>query len=404
MRNYHIDMLRVLCLASVVVHHAEIRFAYEDYESYDGPAYPLSNELWVLWYLVAISGFSFVVSRRPMKSYLLRISALFAFGVACNGSSLWITHQTITVERVIYQMYYVLLVGVLSIGTHSIKRWWFDAVLPSPTCVVLSQTPYVVYSVFLLWDASTCDVETWIIVSALHIWSWTFAFFRSETNTILLAILVYGCSVYCVWESVSTCRRRDYTRCTRFAFWWTLGTMSAFLAESANDAIVIALDRFTSCVTSYWMIFVFAFTFGQPTLQQQRYTDLISYDTWTNVVVALRDATLVVLFVTIVHVRTSDPWSISRPLTMWSVLAYVTHQAIFYLVPSTTRDGGDALVFPHAVDVVQVVAIASCVCSAMPFVASQHLGRMSCALLRRQRPSGASVTTIDGDESGAVPV
>lgn len=92
-RCVQIDFLRTLCVLFVCFHHAELRLDGVYFtEHFIG--YALSCNLWVLWYLVIMSGMLFMLSSRPIGQYLLRMLGIMLFGMGCNTLGIVISWHT----------------------------------------------------------------------------------------------------------------------------------------------------------------------------------------------------------------------------------------------------------------------------------------------------------------------
>lgn len=371
-RNVHVDFARVLCVACVVIHHAELRFAYEDYVSFQGCGYPLSNELWVLWYLVAISGFSFVMSRARFWRRILHGFFVFLLGCLLNMAALFSAGHPLRAHSVIYQMYYILVIIVLSVFTRPFKEFVTESRAFDPCNIIASVSVLLAVFAYSFLYSKDCAYEH---VSLLTILCVEFAGFvryvkRSTSKSSIICAMM--CVTFCAWEALTRCRAKDHSRVLRFVFWWFTGCMYGLATSmSPSDArgnYREYFQNYASYVSSYWMIFILLFTFGQPTLQTHRYVDLVYYDTVVSTIVALRDVTLVALLYAIFVIRVNDPANLCRPLGLWSIVAYVTHQAVYYTFAAPSSSSPTTLSYPHSVEVVQLAATTGCVLSASLFV------------------------------------
>jgi hypothetical protein len=142
-RNVLLDFLRALCVLFVVAHHASLRL---DGVYFTGrfKGYPLSNNLWVLWYLAIMSGMLFGLSSGRLLPYLKRLFVVLAFGCVANLLGIVISWSTnpdanneISVEGVLYQMYFL-------------RRYSLPARLPPHTaCSAPCTLPMAAISVLL---------------------------------------------------------------------------------------------------------------------------------------------------------------------------------------------------------------------------------------------------------------
>ena len=155
-RNVQIDFLRTLCVFFVTVHHSALRFDGV-YWTGNFRGYALSNNLWVLWFLTIMSGMLFGLSTRPVRPYLGRLAVVVLFGIVCNLLGIVISWETnpggkwpITLTNVLYQMYYVILIGALAVLAYPARQAFIEQKRPNPImaatvglgCVALVLSPY----------------------------------------------------------------------------------------------------------------------------------------------------------------------------------------------------------------------------------------------------------------------
>jgi len=113
-RLWYVDFARIACVACVVAEHS------------GGENYTANNVLlvqqWVLPYLYAASGISYMLSSVGLMGYLLRLAAVFCIGVMFNWAADHIKGAGFNAGMSIFQMAYVVVLMCLAIGWEPIRK------------------------------------------------------------------------------------------------------------------------------------------------------------------------------------------------------------------------------------------------------------------------------------------
>jgi len=374
-RNVLLDFLRALCVLFVVAHHASLRL---DGVYFTGrfKGYPLSNNLWVLWYLAIMSGMLFGLSSGRLLPYLKRLFVVLAFGCVANLLGIVISWSTnpdanneISVEGVLYQMYYVVFIGMFGVVSYPARQACIQSQRPHPalaaiSCLICGVFVVMPYTGLLPvpgyhpsapnshkpkqpangagWPDYRRDTSAeWLdcrlqVTTVGTLTALRFGWPRLAGSLFGLALVLYVSFV-----SRSFCRDAgDLGKIIRFVWWYSFGLMWAALlkARTRLPEVAAGVRLYMRCFESYFLVLVWALTTGQTTIQEFREPDLhATASELVNGLVALKDLSLLLLFFGLSQTNASDPFELATPLNYWSLLAYCLHYAVLYVIPGAQR-------------------------------------------------------------------
>ena len=411
-RCVQLDFLRTLCVVFVLTHHAEIRLEHVYYTT-QFVGYALSENLWVLWYLVIMSGMLFALSARPLGPYLLRMGAILLFGAGCNALGIavsWYTNPDppggrwpMSFGNMLYQMYYVLIVSGFAIFIDPVRLRLLHDRSPHVLSSALSCVAVVALVAFPFWLP--------LLSSSIHLsrgcqleYAASYAAAISSTLGVLCALsrgrpelaalaIGVGFASYFVYTGASQCRDDSISgRIPRFVWWYAFGvSWAGFLrARRRQPRVAAAVERFQRCSEAYWLGVIPLFEAGQTSMQRHREPDLLStQDPLVDWMVATKDVVLIVIFFAVSLMRTTDPCGLAAPLNYWALLAYCSHYAIIYAIPSS------AIVAPidnPGKAFIEMATLGACLASMILFVVVYEVAGRVC----RRRGQRAKVQSHDG--------
>lgn len=338
-----LDVLRVACLACIVIEHTPD----------GGDNYSAHNTFfvaqWVLPALLLTSGVAFMHSRSPLTHYLLRLAAVFAVGVAFN-----IVADTATrpgwyddFGNTVFQMFYVVAIAALAIFAHPLRVMlrtratakgvpFIFGLSDRIASMLLYGGLWLVVTVVYLsglnlnhltttisgtapagsWGAYSARIVTQLPYMLAHILglpalvSLHFVLRKAPTAQLTWLVLLY---IYMPPVAFPM----------QFAGVPHLGML--YLLGLLHQAVPLALwPRLKTCLQSYWLLnFVFLLLLSMPTLLGR--CDLFPAVTaWERFRWLAFEAVLMVLILGHVF-EASDPFGVLGPLGWWALFAYVTH-------------------------------------------------------------------------------
>jgi hypothetical protein len=166
---------------------------------------------------------------------------------------------------------------------------------------------------------------------------------RPKVVLILSVLSVIG---YLVFMSWSSCRNHGVDgRLMRFVVWYSYafvwGAAKKAALEEPASTVGRAIEHFAACFRTFWWLLFPIMEMGAVELMNYPEHDIryVTSETWhdsqyLNTLIGVKDTWTFVLFMGVTTIDTPDVYRLASPVQIWTVLAFLSHQAVLYAVPS----------------------------------------------------------------------